>query len=460
MIPVMSRKSQHIAVFGLGASGRATAHALLTGGANVTAWDDNVESRTEAANENITLADPAELNWSAQDALILSPGVPLTHPEPHPAAKAALAAGKPVIGDIELLFENAGDAKLIGITGTNGKSTTSALIHHVLQVADVPVQIGGNFGPPVLGLDPVHEGDTIVLELSSYQLDLIEKAAFDIAVFLNLSPDHLDRHGDMDGYLAAKKRIFRNTRGVNQLAVIGVDDDHGAAIAADLSQRSGWMVIPVSARRELSGGVYVVNGALSDLDGNHCDISRMETLRGQHNWQNAAAAWAVGRAWDIAPDIILKAFETFPGLPHRLETVATIDGVRFVNDSKATNGEAAARALSSFENIYWIAGGVAKEDGLQAAIPYIDRVRRAYLIGDAAERFEADLRRHSVSATISTDLDAALANAKSDAAADGADAAVILLAPACASFDQYPNFAKRGDHFRELVLSLAGERVA
>ena len=204
MIPVISRNSQHIAVFGLGASGRATAHALTAGGGTVTAWDDNADSRQEATNENIVLADPVTLDWSRQDALILSPGVPLTHPLPHPAAQAALAAGKPVIGDIELLFENVGDAKLIGITGTNGKSTTSALIHHVLQVAGLPVQIGGNFGPPVLGLDPIGSDDTVVLELSSYQLDLIENAAFDIAVFLNLTPDHLDRHGNMDGYAAAK----------------------------------------------------------------------------------------------------------------------------------------------------------------------------------------------------------------------------------------------------------------
>ncbi|MGB0630310.1 MAG: UDP-N-acetylmuramoyl-L-alanine--D-glutamate ligase [Alphaproteobacteria bacterium] len=460
MIPVTSRNSQHIAVFGLGASGRATAHALSAGGAAVTAWDDNADSRTEAANENIALADPATLDWSGQDALILSPGVPLTHPEPHPAAQAALTAGKPVIGDIELLFENAGDATLIGVTGTNGKSTTSALIHHVLQSAGMAVQIGGNFGPPVLGLDPVDADDTVVLELSSYQLDLIDNAAFDVAVFLNLTPDHLDRHGDMDGYVAAKKRIFRNSRGARQIAVIGVDDAHGTAIAAELSGRPGWVVIPVSAGQPADQGVSVIDGALSDRDGHGCDISGIETLRGRHNWQNAAAAWAVARAQGIEPDVIAQAFGSFGGLPHRLEAVATIDGIRFVNDSKATNGEAASRALSSFDDIYWIAGGVAKEDGLSPALPCLDRVRHAYLIGQAAGEFESELTDHDVPVTVSGDLATALRDAKTDASADGLAAPVVLLSPACASFDQYPNFARRGDHFRELVMASGGESAS
>ena len=412
--------------------------------------------RTKTSRSQIQLS----LDWTDQDALVLSPGVPLTHPQPHPAAQAALTAGKPIIGDIELLFENAGDAKLIGITGTNGKSTTSALIHHVLRCAGIPVQIGGNFGPPVLGLDPASADDTIVLELSSYQLDLIQQAGFDIAVFLNLSPDHLDRHGDMDGYAAAKKRIFRNTRGGRQMAVVGVDDDHGAAIADDLSGRPGWVVVRVSARRELPDGVHVLEGILTDQDGNRCNISGIETLRGQHNWQNAAAAWAVARAQGVAADVIAEAFETFAGLPHRLETVATIGGVRFVNDSKATNGEAASRALSSFENIFWIAGGVAKEDGLDATLAFTDRIQHAYLIGEAATKFEEQLKRQNVPVTVSVDLETALTDARTDAASDVENAPVVLLAPACASFDQYPNFAKRGDHFRELVLSLSGENVA
>ncbi|MEE2720274.1 MAG: UDP-N-acetylmuramoyl-L-alanine--D-glutamate ligase [Pseudomonadota bacterium] len=460
MIPVVSRNSQHIAVFGLGASGRAAAHALTAGGGTVTAWDDNADSRKEATNANIVLADPVTLDWSRQDALILSPGVPLTHPQPHPAAQAALAAGKPVIGDIDLLFENVGDAKLIGITGTNGKSTTSALIQHVLQVAGLPVQIGGNFGPPVLGLDPISSDDTVVLELSSYQLDLIDNAAFDIAVFLNLTPDHLDRHGDMDGYAAAKKRIFRNTRGERQIAVIGVDDDHGAAIADELSGWPGWIVIPVSTGQFLENGVSVIEGSLSDQDRRGCNVSGIDTLRGRHNWQNAAAAWSVARALDIDPEVIAQAFLTFRGLPHRLESVATIAGIRFINDSKATNGEAASQALSSFDDIYWIAGGIAKEDSLSPALRWLDRVRHVYLIGEASREFEAELTKHGVATTVSGDLAAALRDATADASADGLPAPVVLLSPACASFDQYLNFARRGDHFREIVMRSVGENAS
>ena len=460
MIPVLSRSSQHIAVVGLGASGRAAAHALAAGGAAVTAWDDDAASRAEAENENIALADPAKLDWRQQHALVLSPGVPLTHPSPHPAASAAQTAGKPVIGDIELLWENAGEAALIGVTGTNGKSTTSALIHHVLKVANIPVQIGGNFGPPVLGLDPAGEGDTIVLELSSYQLDLIDRAGFDIAVFLNLTPDHLDRHGDMDGYVAAKKRIFGNRRGARQIAVIGVDDSYGAAIARELSTDPEWDVVPVSTEHDVADGVTVIDGMLRDRDGGMCDISGFDTLRGRHNWQNAAAAWAVARARGIDARTIATAFETFPGLPHRLETVGDFDGIRYINDSKATNGEAAARALSSFADIYWIAGGIAKDDGLTPALPWLGRVRHAFLIGAAEETFANELDRHGVSVTRSGDLEPALRDAHRLAKADGLGSPVVLLSPACASFDQFPNFARRGDRFRELVQALTREGAA
>jgi len=243
------------------------------------------------------------------------------------------------------------------------------------------------------------------------------------------------------------------------MAVIGVDDVHGAAIAAELSERPGWIVTPISSTRELTGGVSVVNGILTDQGGNRCDISGIDTLRGMHNWQNAAAAWAAARTHGVAPHIIANAFEDFAGLPHRLETVATIDGVRFVNDSKATNGEAASRALRSFDDIYWIAGGIAKEDGLAPTLPCLDRVRRAYLIGEAARDFEAELTKNGVSVRIAGDLAAALTLAAADATADGATAPVVLLSPACASFDQYPNFAKRGDHFRDLVMALNGEHA-
>lgn len=463
MIPVTSRSSQHLAVFGLGGSGRATAHALMAGGATVTAWDDNAESRADAANENIPLADLTRADWSDITALVLSPGIPLTHPAPHPVVACAKKANRPVIGDIELLAENSGAAVLIGITGTNGKSTTSALLHHVLQASGVAVQIGGNFGPPVLGLTPTGSGDTVVLELSSYQLDLTQTATFDIAVLLNVTPDHLDRHGDMAGYVAAKKRIFRTAADAEQqIAVIGIDDAYGRTAMEELAADNAWQVIPVSVENPVEGGVCVMDGELRDADGNTCAIGHIETLRGRHNWQNAATAWAVARARGLTPSQIAAAFETYPGLPHRLEAVGEIDGIRYINDSKATNGEAAARALSSFANVYWIAGGVAKEDGLAPAEPYLDHVRHAFLVGEAADAFAAALDG-KVPVTKSGDLSTAVRDATSAAAADhgtGMEAPVILLSPACASFDQYRNFTLRGDHFRELVSGLRAEGAA
>lgn len=456
MIPVASRSSQHLAVFGLGGSGRATALALMAGGARVTAWDDNADSRSDAANENIPLADLAGADWSDITALVLSPGIPLTHPAPHPVVVCANEANLPVIGDIELLTENNDGAVLIGITGTNGKSTTSALLHHVLQASGMAVQIGGNFGPPVLGLTPSAAGDTVVLELSSYQLDLTQTATFDIAVLLNITPDHLDRHGNMAGYVAAKTRIFRTATGSGrQMAVIGIDDAYGRAAMDDLAGDNAWQVVPVSVERAVEGGISVIDGTLRDADGNTCAIGHIDTLRGRHNWQNAATTWAVARARGLTPAQIAAAFETYPGLPHRLEAVGEIDGIRYINDSKATNGEAAARALASYSNVYWIAGGVAKEDGLAPTEPYLDHVRHAFLIGEAADAFATALDG-KVPVTMSGDLATAVKDAAHRAAADddGGDTPVVLLSPACASFDQYPNFTLRGDHFRDLVTGL------
>ncbi len=460
MIPLPARSKEHLAVFGLGASGRATAHALAAGGARVTAWDDDADSRAAAGKERIALGDLVAADWSAFSALVLSPGVPLTHPAPHPVVLRAREAGRPVIGDIELLAEACPGAILIGITGTNGKSTTSALIHHVLSEAGRRVQIGGNFGPPVLGLDPPQPGEAVVLELSSFQLDLTERAAFEVAVLLNVTPDHLDRHGDMAGYVAAKKRIFRRRAGTGQTAIVGVDDDYGRAIRDELERDGAWKVIPISAASELADGVFVRDGELVDTtDTSDWFIGDIETLRGKHNWQNAAAAWAVARTQGIAPSVIAAALATYPGLPHRLEQVAEIDGVRYVNDSKATNGEAAARALSSFSDIYWIAGGLAKDDGLFPCDPYLGHVRRAFLIGAAADAFERHLADR-VPVTRSGDLAAAIADAKKCADAEGAGAPVVLLSPACASYDQFRNFAQRGDAFRRIVEALAKEARA
>ena len=384
--------------------------------------------------------------------------MPLTHPVPHPAVRQAADAQRPVIGDIELLREACPDALLIGITGTNGKSTTSALIHHLMRACGRPVQIGGNFGPPVLGLTPPAEGEAIVLELSSYQLDLTQTATFDVAVLLNITPDHLDRHGDMDGYVAAKTRIFRpaKERGGDrrQIAVIGIDDGYCRTIYEDLSSSDAWRAIPVSVSHAVSGGVHVLDGTLFDsLDAEtprDWNIDGIDTLRGSHNWQNAAVAWAVARVQGLAPAEIAAALRSFPGLPHRLELIAEIDGVRYVNDSKATNGEAAARALGSCRDIFWIAGGVAKQDGLTPTDPWLDRVRHVFLIGESA----ADFERH-IAGRVPVTRSHNLARAVADATALATPGSTVLLSPACASFDQYPNFVTRGAHFRALVEAIA-----
>ncbi len=454
MIPVTSRSSQHVGVFGLGASGCATAQALIAGGAFVTAWDDSEAARRKAAKEKIPLEHPDNASWQKIDALVLSPGVPLKYPKPHPVVRAARSAGRPIIGDIELIQENTFEANFIGITGTNGKSTTAALIHHVLQEANLSVQLGGNFGPPALHLKPAFQNDTIILELSSYQLDLTQEAIFDIAVLLNITPDHLDRHGSMKAYFAAKKQIFRNAAKKKQLAIIGVDDPYGQQVCAELNTANNWTVIPVSTERRPKNGVYVKESVLHDKENNRIDLSGIHALQGPHNWQNAAAAWAVLQEYRIPAEKIEMFFNTFPGLPHRLEIIGEYDGILYINDSKATNGHSCSRALSTHTDIYWIAGGVSKQDGLRQTLPYLNRVRHAFLIGDAADEFSAALTQRGVPSTKSGVLKLALEQAREAAARADSGRPIILFSPACASFDQYLNFEKRGNHFRKLVKTI------
>lgn len=469
MITIPARRDQHLAVFGLSASGLATARALGESGATVLAWDDNADKRDAAAAEGIGIADLSDASWKDIDALVLSPGVPLTHPEPHWTARLANDAGRPIIGDIELLAEARPEATFVGITGTNGKSTTTSLLGHVLQSVGREVAVGGNLGPPALTLDPLGTDGVYVLELSSYQLDLTHEARLDVAVLLNLTPDHLDRHGDMEGYLTAKRHIFRDrTEGSDrpaQVAVIGVDDEYGRRVQSDMASNPGWRVVPISSARALEGGVYVLDGLLYDAtkdsaDGAPedpvCDLTGATALPGSHNWQNAAASYAAARALGIDRDAICAAFDTFPGLPHRQELVATIGGVRYVNDSKATNGEAAAKAIACYDNIYLIAGGLAKEGGLDVILPLAGRIRHIFLIGEAAEPFAAELDGKA-GHTPAGDLATAVGLAHEAAQSEERDGAVVLLSPACASFDQWPNFEARGNAFRTLVRELAGE---
>ena len=444
MINIHSRKDQQLAVFGLGASGLSAARALAASGAGVEAWDDNSDQRRAASDLGIRLTTPANMDFGRLDALVLAPGIPLTH-KPHAVVEQARAADRPIIGDIELLVEACPQARFIGITGTNGKSTTTALLGHILEQAGLAPQIGGNLGPPVLDFEPPEPGGLMVLELSSYQLDLTDQATFDIAVLLNLSPDHLDRHGDMDGYIAAKRRIFRERPGdkTARIAIIGVDDRLSRAVRDHITALGHWSVISVSGEQVLDCGVYVTNGTLYDsIDGPAqpvCDLSAIATLPGSHNWQNAAAAYAAARALGVASDDITGGLATYPGLPHRAELAATIGTVRYINDSKATNVEAAARAIASYDTIYWIAGGQAKDDNLDGVKPFAANIRHAFLIGEAEDSFAAALEG-VVPYTRSGDLASALSAAHELAQKEHRDDAVVLLSPACASFDQWKNF--------------------
>jgi UDP-N-acetylmuramoylalanine--D-glutamate ligase len=445
-----------VAVLGLGRSGRAAAEALLAGGARVLAWDDSAAARAAAQAANIPLVDLATIDWRAPAALVLSPGIPHTFPKPHAAVAQARAAGCAVIGDIELLVRARPGCRFVGITGTNGKSTTTALIGHILAAAGRPAQVGGNLGTPVLTFAPLGADGVYVLEMSSYQLELTPSAVFDVAVLLNISPDHLDRHGGMAGYSAAKQRVFAGqTR--PRVAVVGVDDAPTRAIADALAAQGEPILRPISGERAVAGGVYAIDGTLiDDSDGQRTpvlDLARVASLPGRHNAQNAAAAFAAVRALGLDVAVIVAAIVSFPGLAHRQERIGKIAGIAFVNDSKATNEDAAARALGCYQAIYWIAGGVAKAGGITGLTGFFARMRHAYLIGEAAEAF-AETLGNAVPHSIVGDLASAVAAAFHDAKQDSIAGAVVLLSPACASFDQYADFEARGEHFRRLVDAL------
>ncbi|MBI1179755.1 MAG: UDP-N-acetylmuramoyl-L-alanine--D-glutamate ligase [Alphaproteobacteria bacterium] len=458
MIRVPSYRDRDVAVFGLARSGIAAARALASGGARVSVWDDSDASRRAAADEGLALGDPAGLDWRREAALVLSPGVPLTHPTPHPVVALARDAGCPILGDIDLFAqaEKTLPAHSVAVvTGTNGKSTTTALLAHLVAACGGHSVACGNIGQPILDLEPLPDGGVYVIEMSSYQIDLTHALRPEVAILLNITPDHLDRHGGMANYVAVKRRIFdwQDARGV---AVIGVDDEYGQEAVDRLAAR-GRNVVPVTVAGRSDVGVSVQDARLYDSAISPsepvCSLDGIESLRGRHNWQNAAAAYAAARALGFAPDAIAEALRSFPGLAHRMELVATVRGVRYVNDSKATNADATARALDSFERVRWIAGGRAKEGGIESLRPWFPRVVRAYLIGEAQEAFAAVLERAGVAVERCGTMERAVAAAARDAHADD----VVLLSPACASFDQYRNFEIRGDHFRALVSGLTGD---
>jgi UDP-N-acetylmuramoylalanine--D-glutamate ligase len=444
-----------VAILGLGKSGLATAMALANSGVDIAAWDDSAAGRDAAQARGIPLVDLARSDLARMRFLVLSPGIPHHFPEPHPVAARAEAAGCPIIGDIELLHRAEPRAQYLGITGTNGKSTTTALIGHILAEAGVPSAVGGNLGTPALTFPALGPGGAYVIEMSSYQLDLTDTLVFDAAVLLNITPDHLDRHGGMDGYIAAKEKIFAGQDG-DKAAIIGIDSPPCREMAARLSAGGHGRVIPISVGDMAPGGVAVSNGVLiDDLDGAAepaLDLKTIERLPGAHNWQNAAAAWAVARVRAIEKPVIEAALRSFPGLSHRQQLVRTIGHIRFVDDSKATNADAAEKALGCYERIYWIAGGRAKEGGLAALEPFLPGIVRAFLIGEAAPDI-AEWLAGRAAWEIAGTMDRAVARAFETALADG-QGGVVLLSPACASFDQYPNFEVRGRHFVSLVAGI------
>jgi len=451
------------AVLGLARSGLATVQALLASGAGVVAWDDREEARanllplpygervgvrgsdaeagaskltTEIPSPNplpggeglrLSLANPLEIDLAGFDAIVVTPGLPLNK---HPIAARGKAANVPVIGDIELFAQTRASLpphKVLGITGTNGKSTTTALIHHIIKTAGIPATLGGNIGLPILGQEPLPTGGVYVLELSSYQIDLTRSLDCDVAVLLNITPDHLDRYDGFAGYAASKARLFA-MQSADHAAVIATEDDETRTIAASVGERL----------------IAVASSSITDQ-------SRWPTLQGPHNAQNAAVAIAVARTLGISEDLIAQALETYPGLPHRTERIRDRNGVLFVNDSKATNPASSYFALASYPAIHWILGGLPKGDNLDECAPMFDHVRAAYTIGEAGPMFARLLRAAGKPVTESETLPRAV----NDAAAAARPGEVVLLSPACASFDQFKDYEARGEAFRAAVEALA-----
>lgn len=461
MITLRGYEGRRVGVLGLGRSGLAAAEALKAGDATPILWDDNEAARDGAEAAGFRIEDlSSQQVWADMDLLIVSPGVPHLYPMPHPAIRAARQAGALVDNDVSLFFRaiamSGANVRVICVTGSNGKSTTTALIDHILGEAGRPRQMGGNIGRGVLDLDPPADGEVIVLELSSYQLDLARALAPDIAVFLNLSPDHLDRHGGEGGYFAAKRRLFE--LGAPDHAIVGVDDEHGVFLATSAQDNSedGAALTRISTTQRLKTAkrsVFMNKNHLTEWKGKQVsafDMRDAPNLQGRHNYQNACAAWAAVRALGIGPKIISKALISFAGLPHRMEIVGKANGVTYVNDSKATNADATEKALSTFENIRWIAGGVPKEGGIASLQPLFYRVSKTYLIGEATDDFAFTL------GDLPFDVCADLQTAVARATADANEGDVVLLSPACASFDQFDSFEARGDAFRAAALDLIG----
>jgi UDP-N-acetylmuramoylalanine--D-glutamate ligase len=461
MIPVTVFAGKKVAVFGLGKSGLLAAGALIAGGADVVAFDDSEKMLADAQAAGLKVQNLRELDWSQIAALVLAPGVPLTHPEPHWPVKLARKADVEIIGDIELFCRERKisglQSPVVAITGTNGKSTTTALITHLLKSAGRDAQMGGNIGVPVLALEPFAPGRIYVLEISSYQVDLAPSLKPTVGILLNVSEDHLDRHGTMENYAALKMLVPASVE-PGGTAVIGVDDRYTREAASRI-ERAGKKVVRVSVLAPLRDGFYAEGSRILRATGGKAfavaQLAGIGSLRGAHNAQNAACAVAACLALGLELPEIQKGLASFPGLAHRMQQVGRKGNVLFVNDSKATNADSAAKALASFGDIFWIAGGKPKTGGIESLAEFFPRLRKAYLIGEAAHEFAKTLEG-KVPYEISGALSAAVDGAARDAAASGLKEPVVLLSPACASFDQYPNFEVRGKAFTDLVQAIPG----
>jgi len=461
MIPITTFAGKKVAVFGLGGSGLIAASALFAGGADVVGWDDGADRIAQAASAGIPVADLRKLDWSKIAALVLAPGVPLTHPAPHWSVGLARAVAVEVIGDIELFCRerraHAPDAPFVAITGTNGKSTTTALIAHLCAQAGFDTQLGGNIGTAILSLAPPQAGRVHVIECSSFQIDLAPGIDPSVGILINLTEDHLDRHGTMANYGTVKERLIAGVP-KSGTAIVGVDDNWCQAVA-DRAERSDRRVVRVSVRRPLAYGIYVEAERIFEATGGTArelaQLGNIGSLRGRHNAQNAACAVAAALALGLDLRAIRAGLRTYPGLAHRMEEVGRKDRALFINDSKATNADSAAQALACFDDIFWIAGGKPKTGGISSLSGFFPRIRKAYLIGAAAEEFAANLDGKVDHVTAGT-LDRAVDEAARDAAASGLDHPVVLLSPACASFDQFQSFEARGTVFRNLVQKLPG----
>ena len=457
MFAAHSFKNKKAGVFGLARSGTALIEALRLGGAEIHAWDDSPAAVEKARAAGFPVSDLHEVDFKSLNSLVLSPGVPLTHPEPHWTVKKARHAGIEIIGDTEVFqreIEGTG-ARIVAITGTNGKSTTAALIGHLLKSAGRDAEVGGNIGTAVFLMRPPVKDRIYVLELSSFQIELTPGLKPDAGLLTNITPDHLDRHGTMENYASIKARMFRG-QGRGQTALCSVDDEWCRAIAGKIA--TGAEVRPVSVLQTLDDGISAMDGILRDRRSGReearIDLRPMPSLRGAHNWQNACMAYGPARALGVGVAEIEKGMRSFPGLAHRMQEVGRVSGIAFINDSKATNADAAEKALLSFDTIYWIAGGIAKQGGIESLRPLFPRIAKAYLIGQATDEFAASLGK--VPLEKCGTLDKAVEAAARDAVAEGRNGAVVLLSPASASLDQYPNFEVRGDAFVRAVSQLPG----